>query len=185
MKTPLTYGFAMALAGAVLTFVMFLAGYHDTAEKMQTVFAQVVGAVVPLAIGISCLALAMREKRAETPADRDWGYGSALGTGVLTALFGSLIGLVTAYVYFAFINPHMGDVLYQVQVAKMEAKGASADQIERAEPMMRKFMTPVAMTLFQSVLGFIWGVILALIVAIFFRKRPVVAFETEVPPPVA
>ncbi len=184
MKTPLIYGFAMALAGALLTFVMFFAGFHDSAEKMQSGFAQTVNVIVPLAIAITCLALAMREKRAAQPADKDWGYGAALGTGVLTALFGSLIGIVTAYAYFAFINPHMGDVIYQVQVAKMEAKGASADQIERAEPMMRKMMTPVIMTVFQCVIGFIWGVVLALIVAIFFKNRPAAVLGTE-PPPVA
>lgn len=181
MKTPLTYGFAMAVAGAVLTFAMFFMGFHDTPEKMDSIFTNTVNFVGPLAIGITCLVLAMKEKREDTPAEKDWGYGSALGTGVLTVLFGSLIGAVTAYVYYVFINPNIGEVIYQVQVAKMEAKGMSSDQIEKAEPMMRKFMNPVMMTVFQSVIGFVWGVILSLVVAIFFKKRPEAPLAAEPP----
>jgi hypothetical protein len=185
MKTPLTYGVAMAIASALLTFVMFFAGFHDSPEKMQSGLARTISSVGPLAIAITCLALAMRDKRGTTPLDQTWGYGSALGTGVLTALVGAFVGAIFAYVYFAYINPNMADVVYQMQVAKMEANGTSADQIEKAEPMMRKFMSAPGMTLFQTFFGFLSGVVLSLIVAIFFRKRkiPLTEADLQVPPP--
>jgi hypothetical protein len=173
----------MAIASAVLTFIMFFAGFHDNAERMQSGVAQTLGIVGPLAIVVACLILAMREKRANAALNASWGYGSALGTGVLTGLVGALVGGIFAYLYFAFLNPHMGDVIYQVQVAKMEAKGMPTEQIEKAEPMMRKFMTPAMMTVFQSFFGFIWTVLLSLIVAIFFRKRDVLVAATDAPPP--
>jgi hypothetical protein len=182
MKTPLIYGFAMALVSAVLTFVLFFAGFHSSAEKMQSAFAQTIGFVGPFIIGVTCLVLAMRERRANAPADAPWGYASALGTGVMTGLFASLIGIVFAYVYFAYINPQMSEVIYQVQAAKMEAKGMSADQIERAEPMMRKMMSPLMMTVFQTVVGFIWSVLLSLILAIFVRSRPTASIGSDAPP---
>ena len=172
----------MAIASAVLTFIMFFAGLHDNAERMQSGVAQTLSIAGPLAIVVACLVLAMREKRASTAPDANWSYGSALGTGVLTGLVGALVGGIFAYLYFAFLNPHMGDVIYQVQVAKMEAKGMTADQIERAEPMMRKFMTPAMMTVFQTFFGFVWAVVLSLIVAIFFRKRDVLVAATDAPP---
>lgn len=175
----------MAIASALLTFVMFFAGLHDSPEKMQSGLAQTIGIIGPLAIAITCLSLAMRDKRRNTPPDESWSYGSALGTGVMTALFGAMLGAIFAYIYFAYLNPNMPEVIYQTQVAKMEASGKSADQIERAEPMMRKFMSAPVVAIIQSVVGFIWGVILSLIIAIFFRRRVIAsdAADLRVPPP--
>jgi hypothetical protein len=181
MKTPLTYGAIMAVAGALFTFVLYFAGFHDNAEKMASV--QALGSTAPLAIGITCLILAMREKRATASVDSDWGYGSALGTGVMTGLFASLFGMVTAYAYFAFVNPHMTDVIFQMQTAKMQANGMGADQIERAEPIMRKMMSPVALTLVQGFMGFLFSFLLSLIIAIFFRVRPANSGRLAEPPP--
>lgn len=168
MKTSLAYGAAMAIAGAILNLIFYFAGLHDSAEKLR--IAQWLGIVGALAIGITCLALAIREKRAQYPADREWGYGPALGGGVLAGLFGSLFGLITAYAYFAVINPGFCDVIHQMQVATMEARGMSASQIERAEPVLRKMLSPVVMTLMQGASGFVWSLVLSLIVAAFLRK---------------
>jgi hypothetical protein len=172
MKTPLIYGAAMAIAGALLTFILFFAGFHDSAEKMGSGVAQTLGIVGPLLIAIVCLALAMRDKRANTSTDSPWGYGSALGTGVLTGLFSTLLGAIFAYIYLAFLNPEMPNVMYEMQIAKMEEKGTPPEQIEAAEGMMRTMLSPGVMTLFQSIVGFLWTVILSLIIAIFYKSRP-------------
>ncbi|MBP6507748.1 MAG: hypothetical protein KA257_09305, partial [Opitutaceae bacterium] len=55
---------------------------------------------------------------------------------------------------------------------KMEAKGMSADQIERAEPFIRKWMNPVMMTVSSFVMFFITNVVIALIAAAFVKNRP-------------
>lgn len=180
MKTSLTYGAAMAIAGAVLTLVLYLAGLHDSAEKMQS--AQWAGGIGGAGIGIACLTLSIREKRARFPAEAEWGYGSALGGGVLTGLFASLFGIVTAYLYFGVINPGFSDVVFQAQVAAMEAKGLSAAQLEKIEPMLRLWLSPTAMTAMQFFMGLVWSTVLALIIAIFLRQRPNPAVAE--PPPV-
>lgn len=169
MKNALTYGLFMALAGAALLLLMYFLGFHDTPEKMQSV--QWVGMVGGVVLGVVFLSLAMRDKRADFPAAEDWGYGNALGAGVLTSLFASLFGIVTAYLYFGVLNPDFSEVTYQMQVKAMEAKGMSADAIAKAEPMMRKFMSPGVLVAFQAFFGFVWSVVLSLIIAIFFRKR--------------
>lgn len=84
-------------------------------------------------------------------------------------------------IYFAFINPAMCDVILQIQLDAMEAKGVPAAQVERAEPMMRKWMSPPMMTVMQAVTGFMMSTVLAAIVAIFFKRRDAVA--VDVPPP--
>jgi hypothetical protein len=170
----------MAIAGAVLTLLLYVAGFHEAPAKLTA--ARWIGGLGGVAIGAACLALAMREKRSLLPADADWGYGSAFGTGALTSLFGSLIGLVTTYAYFGLLNPGFGDVLFQAQVAEMEARGMPAAQIEKIEPMIKMWMSPAALTLTQGVMGFVFSLILALIVAIFFRQRPA---TPPAPPPAA
>ncbi len=177
MKIPLTYGAIMAIAGAVLTLGLYFAGFHDNVEKFGA--GQTVGMLGGLAISVSCLALAMREKRASFPASSEWGYGSALGGGVLTGLVASLLGVVTAYLYFAVINPGFGDMVLQAEMAKLEAKGIPSSAIAQAEGMI-KFMTrPGVMLTMQAIVGFISAVVLSLILAIFFRHR-----TAATPPPV-
>lgn len=186
MKIPLMYGVAIAVGGALLNLAMFFAGVHDNPERIQSGIVQTISVVVPLAIAITCISLAMRDKRAITPPEANWSYGSALGTGTLVALFASLFGAVASYVYYAFINPNVSDIIYQAQVATMTAKGMTPDQIERAGGVMRKMLSPAVMTIFQTVMGFAWNFILSLIIAIFFRQRRNDGAEaTLVPPPLA
>jgi hypothetical protein len=173
----------MAIAGALLTFALFFGGFHENVEKMQSSFAQAIAVLGPLVIAIVCLALAMRDKRSTTPPDAPWGYGSAFGVGVLTALFGALFSAVFAYIYFAFLNPGMADVLYDMQVAKMEEQGSSTQQIESAEKMMRVMLSPAAMSIFQTISGFLMTTVIALVVAIFFKKRAALPYGSPVPPP--
>lgn len=179
MKIPFTYGAIMAVAAAVFTLLLYFAGLHDNPEKFGT--GQLLGMLGGLAIGVTCLALAMREKRATHPPTANWGYGSALGGGVLTGLVASVLGIITGYLYFAVIHPGFGDLVLQVELAKLEAKGVPASAIAQAEGMI-KFMTrPGMMIAMQAVVGFFWTVVLSLIIAIFFRQR-VVAAPPPIPP---
>lgn len=181
MKTPLLYGALMAIIGGLLTFGLFFAGYHDSAEKFET--AGRIGMVVGLIASVTLMALAMRDRRAEFPGERPWGYGAALGTGVLTGMWAALFGAVVAYVYLALVNPQFSETAFQAQVAKMQAKGMSAAQIDAASGFMRKVMSPAVMTLFQTIYGFVASVVLALIIAIFFRKRATPVQEGELASP--
>lgn len=169
MKTSLIYGAIMAVAGAVFTLLMFFAGFHDSPEKMK--LGQWLGMVGGLAIGVVCLALAMRAHREQRRPDQSWGYASAFGIGVLTSLVAALLGSITGFLYFAVINPGFSEVIYQMQVEKMEAAGVSAAQMERIEPMVRKWTAPGILVVSQVLSGFMMGVVLSLIVAIFFRRR--------------
>jgi hypothetical protein len=173
MKTYLTYGFIMTLASAFLGLGLYFGGFHADPAKLQ--LGQNIGIVLGIVIGIVCLLLGMREKRATTTAEKSWGYGSALGTGVMIALFGTLMGAVYNYAYFAYINPGFQEVVLDAQIMAMEEKGLSAAQIDSAIPMMEKFMSPAVMTAFGAIMGFFWLLVLSLILAAFVKNRPVVA----------
>ncbi len=173
MKTYLTYGFIMTLASAFLGLGLYFGGFHADPAKFQ--LGQNIGIVLGIAIGITCLLLGMREKRAATPPEKPWGYGSALGTGVMIALFGSILGAIYNYAYFAYINPGFQEIVLEAQIMAMEAKNVPAAQIDAAIPMMEKFMSPGVMTIFGALMGFFWLLVISLILAAFVKNRPAVA----------
>uniref|UniRef100_UPI00404A3255 DUF4199 domain-containing protein n=1 Tax=Cephaloticoccus sp. TaxID=1985742 RepID=UPI00404A3255 len=175
MKISITYGFFITLASSLLSLGFFFTGYHDEVAKLET--AQNIGMGLGVAIAIVCMLMGMKEKRELTPADGKWGYGPALGTGVLIGLFGAIFSSIYTYCYFTFINPNMGELIFQMQVLKMEAKGMTDTQIAQAEPMIRKMMSPVLLTVVSTFTIFIMNVVLALITAIFAKNRPTVEAE--------
>jgi hypothetical protein len=169
MKTYLTYGSAMAGGGFLLVLVLFALGFHSDPTKLGT--AQIIQSCVGLAIGIVCIVLGTKAKRATVPPDEDFGYGATLGTGVMITLFAALIGIVTSFLYMRIINPGMNDIIIQAQIAKWEAANMPAARMEQAEAMMRKMMNPALQICFQFLGGMFFGTLISLITAAFL-KRP-------------
>ena len=169
MKTYLTYGFGMSMATLLLALILFFLGYHSEVEKVGA--AQTIATVGGLVIGIVGVVLGTRARRAEIPASEPFGYGRALGAGVMIGLFSAIFGIVAILVYTQAINPDFNEIMVQAQVAKFEASGMSSDQIAGAEAMMRKMMHPALQAVMGIVLGTLYGTIIALIAAAFL-KRP-------------
>ena len=180
MKTYLTYGFAMAIAGAVLAIVLYLLGFHSDPAKLTT--AQIIQGVGGLAIGITCITLGTKARRAEIPATEEFGYGRALGAGIMVALFASLLGIVTTFLYAKVINPGFVDVIVQAQTEKFEAKGMSASQIEAAEKMVRMFSGATAQAISAFFGGMFFGTLVSLVTAAVL-KRPAAPESFDAPPP--
>jgi hypothetical protein len=169
MKTSLTYGVLMAIAIFLFTIVLSLLGLHSDVAKLAT--AQWVGTIGVLVIGSVCTVYGVRARRETVPAGEAYTYGQAVGAGVTIALIASAIGIVTSYIYFAFINPAFADILAQAQLDKMAARGMSSAQIDRAEPVIRFMLKPAVQAVMSFGFGMIFGVIVSLIVAAFL-KRP-------------
>lgn len=168
MKTYLTYGFAMAAAGMLLALVQFFLGFHSSAEKLSA--ANWIGGLGGCGIGIACIILGTKARRAELPATEEFGYGRALGTGVMISLFAALFGLVTNYLYFNLINPGFTDIMVQARLDEFETKGMSGAALEQAEKMVRMMMRPGILAAFGFVGGVISGTIISLITAAFLKR---------------
>lgn len=181
MKIPLMYGTVLGIINALCTFGLFFTGFHSSPDKIA--IAQWISTVVGIVSSVVCYALAMRDQRAARPVDQEWTYGSAAGAGIVTALVGVVIGTIVAYIYFAYVNPQFQEIALQHEVTKLEAKGIPADRIEAGMGIMRKFTNPAVMVIVQLILGGIFGTILALITAIFFKSRVVRVEEVDAPPP--
>jgi len=164
MKTYLTYGLAMTVAGALLTLAL------------RT--AQWIGMGGGLVIGIAAIVLGTKARRAELPATEEFGYGRALGTGVMIVLFAALFGIVTNLLYTQVINPNFSEVLVQAQIEKWEAAGMSADKIEKAEGLMRKMMNPAIQACVGFLSGMMFGTLISLVTAAFLKR------EASAEPPV-
>lgn len=179
MKIYLTYGAAMAFAGAVLNVVLYLLGFHSDPARLTT--AQIIGACGGVAIGITCLTLGIKARRAEIPATEEFGYGRALGAGVMITLFGALFNIVVTFIYAKFINPDFVEVIVQSQIQAMEAKGLPSAQIEGAEKMIRMFAGPIVQAISGFFGGLIFGTIISLVAAAFL-KRPAAPELFDEPP---
>lgn len=177
MKTYLTYGFAMSIAGALLTLALFFLGFHSDPAKFST--AQWIGGLGGLAIGVVAIVLGTKARLAEVPATEAFGYGRALGAGVMITLFAALIGIVTNYVYMQIINPGMADMIVQAQIDKFEAKGMSGAQLEQAEKMTRAMTGPLISSCFGFIGGMVFGTLISLVTAAFLKR------EASGEPPVA
>ncbi len=182
MKTYLIYGAAMAIAGAVLAIVLYLLGFHSDPAKLTA--AQIIGTCVGLGIAITCITLGIKARRAEVPTTEDFGYGRALGAGVMIALFAALFGTVSTFAYAKFINPEFVDVIVQAQIQKMESQGMNSAQLESAEKMIRAMSGPLAQTIFGCLGSFVFGTLISLVAAAVL-KRPAAPESFESPPPLA
>lgn len=178
MKHCLLFGFISALASAVLTLVLYFAGFHSDVAKLGA--ANWIGGLANLFVGISCVVLGTKAVRQDFPPGEPFGYGSALWAAFRTAAVASVLGAVFSYCYFAFINPDFSDVLLQDKMQKLEASGVSGAKLEQAEAMTKMFLAPGPAAIFGLVVGLFFALIIALIVAAFL-KRP--AQADAVPPP--
>ena len=169
MKIPLTYGAFTAIASCLVTLLLFFLGYHSDATKLASI--QTPAVIVTIGINLAGIILGMRARRAQVPPNESFSYGRALGTGVLIGVFAALFGGVFNLLYSTVINPDFSDVMMQLQTAKLEAKGMSSDQIEKASGMMRMLFKPAIQFVFIVIGGAFWALVISLIAAAFI-KRP-------------
>ncbi len=179
MKTYLTYGAAMAGGGFLLVLILYILGFHSDASKLG--MARGIQACIGIAIGVTCIVLGTKAKRATVPHHEEFGYGRALAAGVMITLFASLFGIVTTLLYSSVINPDMNEIAIQAQIAKWQTAGMSDARIEQAEAMMRKMMSPPIQAYFGFLAGMVFGTIISLITSGFMRREAV----TDIPPAAA
>jgi hypothetical protein len=171
MKSYLPYSSFIAIGNAVITLVLYLAGFHTDPAKLQT--ANYIAGAAGLALGIGFLVVGIRAKRALVPATEEFSYGMALGSGVLISLFAVLFGAAFQFIYQSFINPGFADVLIQAQAIQLEAKGIPSDQIEKIAQFTRMMTKPAVQAVIGIIGGMIFSVIICLIAAALLKRKAV------------
>jgi hypothetical protein len=169
MKTCSLYGFIIALADALLVLALFFLGFHSDPMKLGA--AKWLGGLGALAIVITFTVLGVRPRRSETPADKPFGYGSALLAGVQISVVATVLYCIFNYIYQSFINPSFNELMIQDALDKAQARGMSGSQVENMEKGMRFMMSPGVQLVSGVIFGIIFGVVIALVIAAFL-KRP-------------
>ena len=176
MKTYLTFGFAIALGISLLSLVLYFLGFHSDASRFAT--AQWINSLGCLIILVGGIVIGTKARRARVPSDEPFGYGRALGAGVMITLFATLFGAVANYLYFHVVNPGFGEIIVEAQLEKMRTAGTPEAQLEQAEKGIRMFLHPAAQAVFGILMGLFWGTLISLITAAFLKREAV-----QPPPP--
>lgn len=166
MSTKFTYALILAFCGAAFSLVLFFLGY----ETEKIAMLQKLG-WLGLLYQIPVLWLGLRAVRDEA-GGAGFSYGRGVGTGTLISLYAGLLGGAYRFVHLKFINTNFVD--YQMEVVRQQwaQAGMSEAQMEKAEPVTRMFMGPLAQGIMTPIFGVIIGVILSLILAAFLRRTP-------------
>lgn len=167
MKTPLLYGLGIALAGFVVTLLMFAVGFHGTDRFLLGMIIGGLAALLAMLIG---LVLGIRAVR------RDKGpgaftYGQGLVAGLMISLFSSVFGIAFQQLYARAINPHFNDTVIEWTQGMLEKANLPAEDIEAKVAEAREKTGFVPQATNGLVGGMIFGLILSLIIAIFFRRK--------------
>jgi len=100
-------------------------------------------------------------------------YGQALGIGVLTMVFASLLSGIYTFLLYEVIDPDLQEqmrIFTEEQIVKQGR--VPEDQIDTAVEMAAKFQTPLVMFLTAIFGGAFMGLIISLITSIFTKKNP-------------
>ena len=169
MKTWVTYGFIIALAGSLLGYVEFFLGYHNDPAKFDAggTIGTIGGPIITI-IGLFQGIRAVRESR----PDRSLSYGRGVLAGIAIGIFAGLFGAISTYAYGTWVNPKYHELLRERQVAGVASRGLPDDQMALAKRMAELLSTPAAvagMALFAA--PFVGG-LMSLVIAAILRRRP-------------
>jgi phage shock protein PspC (stress-responsive transcriptional regulator) len=100
-------------------------------------------------------------------------YGQALGVGLLTVVFASVLSSIYTYLLYAVIDPSLQDQLRLFTEEQIVKQGrVPEEQMDMALEMATKFQTPGMMMVMGIFGGAFAGLIISLITAIFTQKKP-------------
>ncbi len=156
------------MSGIYLGIVMILVSvvFYVTGNPFSKA-AQWIGYVVMIA-GIVMAQLFYRKTLGGTMT-----YGQALGVGILTMVFASLLTSIYTFLLYQVIDPSLQEQLRLFTEEQIVKRGdVPEEQLEMAMNMATKFQTPVMMLVMGIFGGTFMGLIVSLITSIFTQKKP-------------
>jgi hypothetical protein len=176
MNTTFFYGLMLAVSNIVLTLVFFFLGYQT--DKMAQ--GRWITSLLPLVVAVIVMWLGIKAAREEAK-DKSLSYGKGVSTGFLISLYSSLIGSVYGFIHFKFINPNFVDYSIDAAREKWTQAGLSDAQMETAEKGTRLFMSPVMLTIIGFLASVAIGLLIALILSAFLKRKPEAIAEATPP----
>ncbi|MBI2515783.1 MAG: DUF4199 domain-containing protein [Opitutae bacterium] len=164
MGTKFTYALILTAIGAAFRLLLFFTGFET--EKLATgQYFQ--WALLPVVFVVYWLALkAVREERPHQALS----YGQGVGTGAVISLMSGAMSAVYTFIHLKFINTSFVDYQLEIIRAQWAKSGMSDTQMEQAEKFTRMLMSPGISSGIALFLGFLFGLIVVLIVAAFVKR---------------
>lgn len=160
MKSSLTYGVYLGIVSILFSVILYVLGY--TFEKW------VQYASYPILI--AAIVWAQLDYRKALGGEMT--YGQALGIGLLTVIFSSVLSGIYTYLLFAVIDPSLQEQLRIVTEQGFVEKGMSEEQIDATIGIVSKLQSPPIMAVMAVVGGAVIGLIISLLTGIFTKKNP-------------
>ncbi len=100
-------------------------------------------------------------------------YGQALGVGILTVLFASVITALYTYILYELIDPSLNDqVILKMEEQLVTLENMPEEQINLMIKMFATFQKPAVRAIMGIISSTFTGLILSLITSIFTQKKP-------------
>lgn len=167
MNKAMVWGLIIALASMIVTTIYY---YTDN------MFSSSAGWVT-FVIYVAGIILTTLSYKKAIDQDAPFPYSRALGLGVATMFFASIVLALFTFVLYKIIDPNLIDKMFALTEEKLLQKGISEDMIEQQIEMQRKFMTPTVMSLAQILSVTFYGLVISLITSIFLRKKQEDGFD--------
>ncbi len=159
-KSSLNYGLFLGIALILVTVLYYASG---------NIFAKSAG-WVGWGIMIAGVVIAQLQYRKELGGFMS--YGQALGVGVLTMLFASVLNSFVTYILFAVIDPSLQE---QARLAMEEElvmrQNVPEEQLDMMIEMTTRLKNPAVMFVLNIFSGVVTGFLISLLTSIFTQKK--------------
>lgn len=169
-KVAMTYGLYMGLTSIVLAVIQYVTGIYDISGQSGQ---QWISMLLGLAVTVTFVILAFNKYKAEGDGYLNFGEGFKLS--FTTIIYSILISIVWLALYIWVLEPDYQDQIMQGSYDKLISQGLEegTEGFDMAMSMTEKMTSPIFMLLLTIVNGAIFGAIISLIMAAFFKnKRP-------------
>ncbi|HDR51713.1 MAG TPA: DUF4199 domain-containing protein [Mariniphaga anaerophila] len=160
-KSSVSYGLYLGIA-LILVSVAYYATGNTFSKSAQWVTYGVMIA------GVIIAQLSYRKALGD-----EMNYGQALGLGVLTMVFASILTGFFTYLLYAVIDPSLQEQMrLQMEEQLVRQGNVPEEQIDMAVEMASKFQKPAIMFIMNIFGGAFIGLVISLITSIFTKKAP-------------
>ena len=165
-KSSLSFGLYLGLA-----LVIVSVGYYATGNMFDN-------SVQWVTYGIMIAGIIIAQLQYRKSLGGFMTYAQALGIGLLTMLFASVITGFFTYILYAVIDPSLQDQMKLAMEEQLVRQGnISEEQLDMAVEMASKFRKPAIMFFMNIIGGAFIGLLISLLTSIFTQKKPVENFS--------
>ena len=104
--------------------------------------------------------------------DAPFTYGKAVGLGVATMFFASIIMALYYYILYAFVDPQLIDQTAALAEEALLEAGFKEEMVEQQMVIQRKLLTPMFVAASQMFNVVLYGLFISIITSIFLKKKP-------------